>query len=111
MRRVGRRLGFMTGSVFGVVGGLTPFAGIHSQPIVLFYAGTMLFGLFAGFAHYYRFAAADAAPQAFKSKAISLDPAAAVLAAFIGQEIAKIGRTAFGPVDFHAAYVFVNCAT
>lgn len=85
MKRVGRRTGFMTGAVFGgVLGGVVSFAGVAIGSFWVFCAGSMLLGLYQGFAMYYRFAAADVASPAFRSKAISFVMAGGVAAAFLG---------------------------
>ncbi|CAM4295965.1 MFS transporter [Vreelandella rituensis] len=85
MKRVGRRLGFMTGATLGGVGGgLVSFAGIATGSFWLFCAGNLLLGLYQGFAMYYRFAAVDVASPAFRSRAISFVMAGGVVAAFLG---------------------------
>lgn len=85
MKRVGRRRGFITGASFGGIGGaaLSVFA-ITQESFVLFCLGNMLIGLYQGFAMYYRFAAADVASPAFRSRAISFVMAAGLVAAFLG---------------------------
>lgn len=85
MKRVGRRLGFMAGAgLGGMAGGLVSFAAIASGSFALFCIGNLLFGLYQGFAMYYRFAAADVASEDFRSRAISYVMAGGVLAAFLG---------------------------
>src|SRR5690554_1635622 len=85
MKLVGRRRGFITGASFGGIGGaaLSVFA-ITQESFVLFCLGNMLIGLYQGFAMYYRFAAADVASPAFRSRAISFVMAAGLVAAFLG---------------------------
>lgn len=85
MKRVGRRRGFITGaSIGGVVGGLVSFTSIGLESFWMFCAGNLLLGLYQGFAMYYRFAAADVASPAFRSRAISFVMAGGVAAAFLG---------------------------
>lgn len=85
MKRVGRRRGFITGaSIGGVVGGLISFTAIGLESFWLFCAGNLLLGIYQGFAMYYRFAAADVASPAFRSRAISYVMAGGVAAAFLG---------------------------
>lgn len=85
MKRVGRRRGFITGAGFGgVAGGLLSFSAIGMSSFALFCAGNLLLGLYQGFAMYYRFAAADVASDAFRSRAISFVMAGGVVAAFLG---------------------------
>ena len=85
MKRVGRRTGFITGGlVGGVAGGVLSFIGIATGSFVLFCIGNLLIGVYQGFAMYYRFAAADVASAAFRSRAISYVLAGGVAAAFLG---------------------------
>lgn len=85
MKRVGRRAGFIFGSVLGGVGGgLLAFAAVAWQSFWLFCAGNLLLGLYQGFAMYYRFAAADVASPAFRPRAMSFVMAGGVVAAFVG---------------------------
>ncbi len=85
MKRVGRQTGFITGAALGgVAGGVLAFTGIAQQSFALFCAGNLLIGLYQGFAMYYRFAAADVASPAFRSRAISFVMAGGVVAAFLG---------------------------
>ena len=111
MRRVGRQVGFVVGSIIGVVSGLVcAFSVLHSN-FWLFAFGTFLFGLFAGFAQLYRFAAADVASEDFKSKAISLVLAGGVVSGFLGPESAKIGQNLVTSVPFVGAYLILAGVT
>ncbi len=111
MRRVGRRAGFMVGSLIGVVSGLlSAYAVLHSN-FWLFAFGAFLFGLFAGFAQLYRFAAADVASEDFKSKAISLVLAGGVVSGFLGPESAKIGQHLVTAVPFVGACLILTGVT
>ncbi|WP_163557362.1 MFS transporter [Halomonas sp. NO4] len=85
MKRVGRRRGFITGaSIGGIGGGLVAFSAIAIESFPLFCAGNLLLGFYQSFAMYYRFAAADVASPAFRSRAISWVMAGGVVAAFLG---------------------------
>lgn len=85
MKRVGRRRGFITGAAIGGIGGaaLSVYA-IANASFLLFCLGNMLIGLYQGFAMYYRFAAADVASPAFRTRAMSFVMAAGLVAAFLG---------------------------
>ena len=85
MRAVGRRIGFITGaSLGGIGGGLLCVWGVIQQDFWLFSVGSLLLGLYQGFAMYYRFAAADVAAPHNRSKAISWVMTGGVFAAFLG---------------------------
>ena len=63
MRRVGRRNGFLTGGVFGLVGAVVACAAMFAGSLPLLCLGTMLLGVNNAFGQYYRFAAADVAGE------------------------------------------------
>lgn len=92
MQRAGRRAGFLLGTLVGMVGaGLGVFAvWIGSFP--LFCLATILFGIFNGFAGFYRFAAADAAAPEFRAQAISFVVAGGIVAALVGPSLANWGK-------------------
>jgi MFS family permease len=88
LRQIGRRLGFMVGVMLGAIAaGLGVFAIVQGS-FLLFCCATTLFGCFNGFVGYYRFAAADAATEAFRSQAISFVVAGGIVAAIAGPGLA-----------------------
>jgi hypothetical protein len=74
---------------------------------VLFCAGTFLLGMYNGTAHQYRFAAAEIADEAFRSKAISLVLAGGIASAIFGPETAKWSSELFAPVLFAGCYLVI----
>ena len=72
MRKVGRKYGFLTGIVIGMVGASVCSLAIYNQDFWLFCIGTGLVGVNNSFVQQYRFAAADAASADFRGTAISL---------------------------------------
>jgi MFS family permease len=72
MARVGRRLGFMVGAVFGTLAGIVAAIGLWKGSLAVLSFGTFLVGANQAFAQFYRFAAAEAADEAFRPRAISL---------------------------------------
>ncbi|MHA7879850.1 MAG: MFS transporter [Saccharospirillum sp.] len=108
MKRVGRRVGFLTGaSVGGIGGGALSFLAIDLGSFALFVAASVLLGLYQAFAMYYRFAAADVASPAFRSKAISLVMAAGVAAAFLGPLNASRMTTWIESVPLGGSYLMI----
>jgi predicted MFS family arabinose efflux permease len=67
MARVGRRRGFMTGSVIGVAGSAICAWGIARSSFTLFCIGTAVIGIYTAFGFHYRFAAAEVAAPEFTS--------------------------------------------
>lgn len=84
MARVGRRAGFMTGSVIAIVGSATCALAIARASFLMYCVGTALIGVYVAFGLQYRFAAAEVATPAFKAKAISLVLAGGIVGGFVG---------------------------
>jgi MFS family permease len=89
MQRVGRRAGFGLGTGIGLLGAGLGVLAVLIKSFPLFCLATVLFGVFNGFAGFYRFAAADAATEAFRPQAISLVVAGGVVAAVVGPNTAN----------------------
>jgi predicted MFS family arabinose efflux permease len=107
MQRVGRRAGFALGAAIGAVGGGIAAVAVLRADFWMFCLGTLLFGCCAGFSQLYRFAAADVAAPENRSQAISLVLAGGVVAAFIGPELAKLGKGMIVSVPFLGAYILL----
>ena len=107
MRVTGRRLGFMIGACIGAIAGVIAAVAIFRADFWLLCLATFLYGIFAAFGQYFRFAAADTAPQEFKSKAISLVLTGGVVAAFVGPYLAKTGQNLVPTVEFVGSYLFL----
>lgn len=107
MRRVGRRLGFVSGEMFYVVGGLLAIFALTTADFTWFWIASCFLGAGNGFAIFYRFAAADAAEESQRSRAISFVLAGGLVAAFIGPELAKQTRDLLAPAVFAGCYAGV----
>jgi MFS family permease len=106
MARAGRRAGFVTGALLGALGGLVAAAGVYLSSLVLLSAGTLLVGSYQGFALFYRFAASEAADDAFRPRAISLVLAGGVVAALLGPALAQLGAPLLDPT-YLGSFLFV----
>lgn len=104
MGKAGRRMGFLTGSLFGIFGGVVATTAIVQSSFWLFCVGTVLTGIFNGFGNYFRFAAVDAVPENQANKAIAYVMAGGVIAAFVGPSLANGLRDAWLGVEFAASY-------
>ena len=107
MARFGRRAGFILGALLGGSGGAISTIAIFRQDFVAFCVGNALMGCFQAVAQYYRFAAADAAQPAFKSRAVSWVMAGGVAAALLGPGIAGFSKDLFAPVTFAGSYLAI----
>lgn len=103
MRRYGRRLGFVSAELFYIIGALLCIHALVSAQFMFLWIGACFLGAGNGFAVFYRFAAADAADETFRSRAISYVLAGGVIAGFIGPKIATETR------DLFDASLFIGC--
>ena len=103
MKRHGRRAGFLLGSSLGMAGGAVGAIAIALHSFTLLLAGTFLCGIYNAFGQYYRFAAADAAPPDWQSRAISLTLAGGIFGGFIGPAVGRFTRNLVEP-QFLASY-------
>ena len=106
MQRVGRRLGFITSAVFGMAGAAIATIGVFKAEFSIFCFGTILIGVFNGFGQYYRFAAAETAPEEYRSRAISYVLAGGLIAAFAGPNLAKWSRQLL-PEEFAGSFAIL----
>jgi MFS family permease len=104
MKRVGRKRGFMVGAVLGLTGAGIATAAVLQQNFVLFIGGVGLIGAFNGFGIYYRFAAADAATEAWRSRAVSFVMAGGVVAAFAGPNLARYTMDLVPPTAYAGSF-------
>ncbi|MEM7303515.1 MAG: MFS transporter [Pseudomonadota bacterium] len=104
MRKVGRRYGFMSGSMVGLMAAGVATLGLFQANIFIFCLGLAMFGINGSFAQQYRFAAADEGTADFKPKAISWVLAGGILAAIIGPQTAIYFKDMFLPVEFAGAF-------
>lgn len=97
MKRYGRRAGFMLGAGIGMLGALIAAIAVSIGSFWLLCFGTVFAGIYNAFGQQYRYAAADAAPLDWKSKAISFTLAGGILGGVIGPEVGKLTRTLLEP--------------
>ena len=105
MKAIGRRAGFMTGGIAGVLAGLTGAAAVWFGSFWLFVAATTLCGAYQSFVVLYRYAAADTASAAFRPKAISWVMVGGGLAALVGPPLVIATKDLFPPLLFLATYL------
>ncbi len=95
MGRVGRRRGFMTGSVIGLCGSVLAATAVWLHSFPLYCLATSIIGVYTAFGLQYRFAAAEVAEPAFKAKAISLVLAGGIVGGFLGPESSRFAKDLF----------------
>lgn len=111
MRRFGRRPIFVFGQLVGCCGAAIAAFAIFNENFYYFAVGSAIMGIHNACWQYYRFAAADTASEAFKSRAISYVMAGGVFAAIAGPELASRTHGLFEPVLFAGGYFIICCIT
>ena len=106
MARVGRRRGFMAGSMIGVAGSVLAAFSLWLQSFPLFCISTAIIGVYTAFGLQYRFAAAEISSPAFKAKAISLVLAGGIAGGVIGPEFTRFARDWF-PMPFLGSFLLL----
>jgi MFS family permease len=109
MARVGRRIGFVTGALIGALGGLVAASGLLLQSLLLLSLGTLLIGVYQGFAQFYRFAASEVSDDAFRPRAISLVLAGGIVAAVLGPALGAFGLGLLNP-DYLGSFLMLAAA-
>ncbi|MEM9330175.1 MAG: MFS transporter [Pseudomonadota bacterium] len=104
MRRIGRKLGFMAGTLIGVSGMVFSGIAITMESFWLFCTALGVNGISGGFVQQYRFAAADRGTPDFKPKAISIIMAGGIVAAIIGPQLVIYASDLAAPVPFAGAF-------
>ncbi|HKY95679.1 MAG TPA: MFS transporter [Kiloniellales bacterium] len=109
MGRYGRKAGFALGAGCGVVAGLLGALALWQGWFWLLALAFALYGVAAGHANYYRFAASEIVEPAFRSRAISYVLAGGVIAAIAGPWLADLGKDLFLPFTFAGSLLAIAC--
>ncbi len=107
MGRFGRRAGFLCGALCAIGGGWLGTMALFEKNFVMLCLAHACFGVTQSSLWYFRFAAADAANQAWKPRAIALITGSGLIAALLGPEILIHARDYFFPVPFAGAYAAI----
>lgn len=107
MAKIGRKKSFLIGTVLAMFGAALCAYAVVQHSFLLFTLGSVLIGIFSGFANFYRFTAADSVDKEHKSRAISYVLAGGVLAAIIGPNLANITREMISGAAFAGSYASI----
>ena len=110
MQRHGRRAGFFVGAAGGFLGSGLAALGLSLGSFPVFLAGSFLTGTYMAAQGFYRFAATDAASDAFKPKAISWVMAGGLVSALTGPQLVKYTNDLFA-VPFLGTYLAAMAVT
>lgn len=105
MQRIGRRAGFVMGSLLGALGALAAAFAIAGSAFWPFCLAMALLGAANAFGQQFRFAAADASEPAFKPKAISWVLAGGVVTGVVGPQVAIHGRALWPEAPYAGPYL------
>ncbi len=106
MSGFGRRAGFVAGTIGGALGAAISAYGLYSQSFILFVIGALFTGTYMSAQGFFRFAATDAASDAYRPKAISYVMAGGLLSAVIGPQLVKLTAEAM-VIPFLGTYLTV----
>ena len=95
MSKHGRKVGFVTGALFGMLGAFIGALALYIASFPLFILGAFFTGTYMSAQGFYRFAATDTASEAFRPKAISWVMGGGLLSAILGPQLVKITAEAF----------------
>lgn len=108
MRHVGRRIGFVAGSVVAIAAGLFAIYAIFEASFILFTSAMLVAGVSGAFVQQYRFAAADSGGPEARARAISWVLAGGVVAAVIGPQAVIHTHDLFDPIPFAGAFLALS---
>lgn len=106
MQRRGRRLGFMLGSLAGIGAGLAAALALQLSSFILFCLSMLVFGVYQASAMFYRFAAVEAVPEAFRGRATAWVISGGVLAALCAPGLAGFSQGVLA-TPFVASYLLL----
>ena len=92
----GRKLGFLVGIGWGMIGTATGAASIATESPPLLIVSSAFFGAAAGIGFFLRYAAVEVAPPQYAARAVTLVVSGGCIAAFAGPESARATKMMFG---------------
>jgi len=106
MQAHGRQAGFLMAVLAGAAGAAISAAGLWSGSFLLFMTGSALTGIYMSAQGFYRFAAADTAPEDYAPRAISWVMAGGLASAIIGPALVRM-TSDLTAMPFLATYMAV----
>ncbi|WP_072931145.1 MFS transporter [Nissabacter archeti] len=107
MSRTGRKPGFLTGALSGMVSAAIAMMAMIHHSFLLLCLSMFFLGVYQAFAQFYRFAAGEVSLPACRTHAISLVLAGGVVAALLGPFLASRGSTLFS-VPYVGSFLFMG---
>ncbi|MEE9322628.1 MAG: MFS transporter [Granulosicoccus sp.] len=107
MGHFGRKTGFLLAGCIGITGASIALWSVMHDHFLGYCIASVCFGLFAAFANYYRFTAAEVVSDSAKSRAIAMVMAGGVIAAFIGPNLANWSSELFSARAFAGPFAIL----
>lgn len=107
LRKIGGKLGFMSGAIISALGAGLATAALFQGSFWFFVFSLAVLGLGGAFVQQIRFAAADNSPSAFKAQAISWVLGGGIISAVLGPQAVIYTREMFAPVMFAGSYAAI----
>lgn len=106
MDKIGRKKTFLIASIWGLFNSFLTGLAIYLESFWLFCAAIVNFGFMIASNQQFRFAAMESVSKELASKAISTMLIAGLIAAFVGPEIAYLGKDLLG-IEFVGSFLLV----
>lgn len=111
MSVVGRKYGFMLGSVVTSLSALLASYSITENTFIVFCFANFFIGVGHAFTAQYRFAAAESVSKELMPTAISIILFASIIGAFIGPNIASLTKNLINDSVYTGSYIFLSMLT
>ena len=108
MGQFGRRTGFTCGATLAILGGITCAWALYIGSFIALCLGHMALGAALACYQYFRFAAAEVAPEKWQPVAISLMLTSGLIAAFLGPQVFIWAKDYFPLVPLAGAYMAIS---
>ncbi len=106
MKRIGRKKGFLCGTLFGMLSGTMAVIAIYMNSFLLFCLSNMLLGVYQAFAQYYRFAAIEFSKNYHSIEtAVSIVLSGGVLGTLIGPTLGSFLNQWYALYHYAEVYI------
>ena len=105
MSKVGRKLGFLTGTALAICAALFAAWGIYQQSFTLFCIASFFSGNYIAFLQQFRFAVAESVPNEQIPKCLAFLMLAGIVAAFLGPEVGRSFSVVEGFPDYVGSFL------
>jgi MFS family permease len=105
MRHIGRRRGFMIGSLIAAAGGLLAAFAVTQTHFTLFCLAVLIIGMNGAFIQQYRYAATESVDPQHAGRAVAIVLLGGIAAGFLGPELAKLSKDLLPSGEYTGSFV------